>query len=790
MIDSNTNSKSAFNEEDPNIFTIISQRYLPFWPLFILTITFSILGAWIYLRYTNPVYLIEASLLVKDEKKGLDESKIFDQLNVFGGKKIVENEIEILKSKTLMKEVVKELGLNVTVMEQGSFRNIELYDHSPVTIKIIQFDSIQDSKRIELEWNQQFVILDKKSYPYDSTVNTPWGKLQFSKSQFSKLSFKRLFIMFSSLKTIAGVYSKAIDVSASSKQSTVIDLKLKISVARKGEDILNHLLAVYNKAALDDKNNIAAKTLAFVDERLKIVTKELSTVEEDVKNYKEKTGIVDLSTQGEVFLNAVQDNDKEISQVKLQLSVLESIEKYVKGIKGNSNTVPALLGDTDPVLKSLLQSLYETELKLEAARRTSGENSPLVQSLNDQIQKIKPGVLENIQNLRRNLQASQIELDKNNSRYNGILKTVPSKEKALLEISRQQSIKNALYTFLLQKREETALSYSSAVPDSRLIDPGESTPTPIQPVPTFVYMIALVLGIVGAIIMILIKEQYNNQILFSDEIEKATDAPVIAEILYNTTGETIVIKDGKRSALAEQFRGLRTSLNYIGINGLDKKVIMITSSMPGEGKSFLAINLAASLSLTGKKVALLGFDLRKPKLHSELNLSSQPGITEFIVKKTDYESLAQPVPGLPNVFFIASGIIPPNPSELILHEKTAMLFDLLKKEYDYIVVDTPPVGPVTDAYLVAKYTDATLYVIRHDKTPKAFLKMINEIYLKQSLGKMNVIFNALKARGVAYGNSYGSYGKGYGYGYGEYIQEDKKIRNKSIFRKLTDFFNK
>ena len=785
-----TNNNDELPEEDLNIFTIIQQRFMPFWPVFVLAILLTMTGAWLYLKYTTPIYLVDAVLLVKDEKGGLDESKIFDQLNLTGGKKIVENEIEILKSKTLMYEVVKELGLYATVTEEGTFRNQELYDHSPVIITSVDPDNIIDSKeKIIFGWNQHAVSLNNIVYPYDSVVTTPWGKLQFSKSKYNNRPFKKINVSFTNATDLAVYYSSALEVLASSKQATVIGINLRLSVKQKGVDILNHLLAVYNRAALDDKNDIASKTLAFIDERLKIVTRDLSTVEEDVKNYKEKEGIVDLSEQGNVFLQAVQDNDKQISEAKLQLNVLESVEKYVKGIKGNSNTVPALVGENDPVLEKLLQSLYETELKLESARRTSGENSPLVESLNDQIRRIKPGILENIQNLRRNIQVSLTQLDQNNSKYTGMLKTVPSKEKALLEISRQQSIKNALYTFLLQKREETALSYSSAVADTRLIDAAQSYPKPIRPVHSLVYLIGLIGGIVAAVILILIRELFNNQVLFSADIEKATQAPILAEILFNTTGKGIVIKEGKRSILAEQFRSLRTSLTYMGINGEDKKVIMITSSMPAEGKSFIAINLAASLSLTGKKVALVGFDLRKPKLHTVLNLSNHPGITEFIVNKAPFQTLAQRVADLPNVFFIASGIIPPNPSELILNNRTVMLFDLLRKEYDYIVVDTPPVGPVTDANLVNKFADATLFVIRHGKTPKAFLKMINEIYLKKSLGNMNIVFNALKARGVAYGNNYGSYGKGYGYGgYGVYGEEDFDAKRESIFKKMMKLF--
>lgn len=787
-------------EEEINIFTNIANKYFPFWPLFVLMVLISLAGAWLYLRYATPVYEINASIMVKDEKKGLDEDKIQDALNMFGNKKIVENEIEVLKSRTLMEEVVKNLGLYAYVIEKGSFRDTVLYNQSPVSIKAVDADSILTSKKlIPFEMHSNGVVLDKIYYPYDSVVCTPWGSMQFNRSKNIRHSVKPLLIGFISLDDAVEALIKELDVSATSKQSTVIELNLKSSIPKKGEDIINNILVEYNQAALNDKNNLASKTLAFVDERLKIVTKELSGVEAEVERYKQKAGIVDLSEQGKVFLDIVKDNDGNISQSKLQLSMLDEVEKYVRsnrevtGIEKSTEwktngptTAPALVGGSNPLLEKLIGDLYETEYKLVSAQKTNGSSSPLILSLKEQVNKIKPAILENLKNARKSLNAGLAVLNQNNNRFQSVLKTIPEKERSLLDISRQQTIKNDLYAFLLQKREETALSYSSAVADNRLIDKAKSTSKPISPVPMMIYLVGFAVGMIASISLLLLKEQFNQEILFRDEIEKATSVPVLAEIQFNPDNAGIVIKDGTRSVLAEQFRTLRTSLSYSGINGEDKKVIMLTSSMPNEGKSFLSLNLASSLSLTGKKVVLLEFDLRKPNLRKELQLSYQPGISEFIIKKAGYEALLQVIPQLPNVFFISSGIIPPNPSEMILHDRTKLLFDLLKKDFDYIVIDTPPMSLVTDASLLGKFADTTLYIIRHGKTPKAFLRMIDEIYQKKRLKNMNIVFNGIKNRGMVY--RYNMYGKGYGYGYGEYIKEDRIVKKNSAFKKLAKYF--
>ena len=781
--------------ESENIISVILYKYVPFWPFFVLTILIGLLCSWVYLRYQVPIYSASSSLLIKDDNKGIDGSKVLEALDVFGSKKIVENEIVILKSHALMQEVVKELGLYAQVNEDGSVLDHLAYVSSPVSFIALDPNSVKNSKRIPFKYleKERVVIMGGKRYPIEKPVRTPYGifRINLNVNKIRK-PYKPLFLVLVNVKTVAKRFAANLSVAAASKQSTVITLGLEDPVPQRAENILNRLVKVYNAAGIEDKNQVAAQSLVFIEKRLKLLKGDLSKVEGDIQTYKSKEGIVDVSEEGKLFLENVGDNDKRLSEVQIQLSVLDQVEKYIVKKDNGAGIVPSTVGISDPILNSLLEKLYTNELELDRLKKVAGENSPSFVALVSQINQIKPSLLENVKNLRQNLLATQRKIKEESGRYTSMLKEVPKKERSLLEISREQFIKNSIYTFLLQKREEAALSYASAVADSRLIDSAEFAAAPIRPVRSLIYLVGLGIGVIVGVLFVLIRESYNQEVLFRTEIDKAVGAPVLAEILHDESNNTLVIGHGKRTVIAEQFRSLRTSLSYIGIND-EHKVVLFTSSISGEGKSFMSINLAVSLALTGKKVALMEFDLRKPKITSMLNMSTEAGITNYLVGLSSIDDILLPVPDVANLTLIPCGVVPPNPTELILNGKLDALMDRLKQDYDYILIDTAPVGLVTDAKLLNKYTDATLYMIRHKYTPKAYLKMINQVYKNKELKSMNIIFNGLKPRGFTgqgYGNGYGyngSYGYGYGYGYG-YTDEIKT--NEGFLTKLGNTIRK
>jgi capsular exopolysaccharide synthesis family protein len=716
-------------------------------------------GAYAYLRYATPVYKISASLLVKDESKDLGEGSLLSTLDIFGSKKNIENEIQILTSRTIIRDVIKRRQLYGEIFRNGNIRDVAIYREAPLSLQFLEPELIGPVPEVvPLGYDSATgkVMLDERLYVLDDTVNTPWGNMVIRKKPGATID-NNYFVRITNERLLTQTLLKNLTVTPISKLATVIKLDYADVVPARGEDILNDLIFFYNKAAVEDKNRLAANTMSFVEERLRIVTAELSEVEKEVAQFKTTAGIVDISEQSKMFLTSVQENDTKLNEANMQLSMLDAIEKYVNGKSEGTNMVPATLGISDPVLLQLVTKLYETELEKERLKKTTGAASPVLESLNRQAELLKPGILENIGSQRANLEAAKARLVTANDRFAGILKSVPGKERALLEVSRQQAIKNNIYTFLLQKREETALAYSAAISDSRIVDSAESAAAPFSPRRMMVYGVAILAGLVVVAGIITLKDMLNRQISSRSEIEKATAAPIVAEIMYAGGKEPLVISEGRRSLVAEQFRTLRTSLSYIGLNG-DNKTLLVTSSISGEGKSFVSLNLASSLSLLRKKVVLLEFDLRKPMLSKMLGIRREPGITNYLVGKASLSDVIQPLEGNDNLFLMPSGVIPPNPTELILNGRLEEMLGKLRGMFDYLIIDTAPVGLVTDARLLAPMTDACLYVMRHQVTPRHYLTLIDGLYRSGEVGKINLVYNGVKtgsADGYAYGHGYG-----------------------------------
>ena len=779
-------SEQQFFKERPetNLLVQILQRYLPFWPLFLITTSIGLTISWFYLRSQTKIYVASAKVLLKDPQKGGGDSKVLDALNIFSEKKIVENEIIVLRSSSILEEVVRDLDLYSSVYNQGKVRTEELYkDNSPVWFVSDNKDSINGAGKhfFSVDWSNSSLKIDGQMVPFNSPVNFGGTNYQVipNPGYNRTLTGKNYYVVFNTVSGAAGAIGGSLSAAATSNTSTVIEVKIETPVPEKGVDILNKLFEVYNKAAVNDKNQIAAKTLKFIDGRLNFVIGQLDSVEKNIENYKTRESIYNLGDQASLYLSNVSDLDKKSGDVEIQLDVLRDVQRYVDNKGTKPGTVPSQLLIADPTLSGLLQKLYEAEFNLNKTESINGEKSDAVIMANEAVSRIKGDIRENLGTTRSNLLSVKNNVNSRISQNSGLLSHIPQKERGLLEISRQQAIKNNIYTFLLQKREETALSSAGTTPDLRVLEKGGSY-GPIKPVPNNFYMAGLFLGFLAAVIFVLLREQFNRKILFRSEIEEKTKVPVVAEIMQTGTKETIAISEGKRTIIAEQFRSLRTNLSFMGLNET-QKTLLVTSSISGEGKSFIALNLAMSITLTGKRVALMEMDLRKPKLSKYLGIKRDPGISNYLINKADIDSIVKDTQ-YPNLFVVSAGPIPPNPTELIGSTKFAEMMDLLKERFDYIIIDSAPIGPVTDSQLLGVFADTTVYVVRHGLTPKIFLRMIDDLYQQKKFNNMSIVFNGLKRRGISflsYGYGYGGYGYGYGYtygndGYGYYTSEESK----------------
>lgn len=781
--------KSPIKNDTANIVNDIISKYLPFWPVFALAIVICFGITFLKLRYTTPLYKATATIMLKDEETGMES--VINALEGTESKKNVENEIEIIKSRGLMSQVVVDMGLYAQVFIPGRINNLYAYNNCPVSFKAIEPSTVYNTGLINFTYYplEKAVELAGKKYPLEDTVLTPYGKFRINFDHKHDVKDNRkYFVKFCKVDDMAKDLLSNLLIWPGSKQTTILNLGLTDPVPERAVDILNALIKEYNRAGVADKNTMAENTLKFIEERLAKVTIELSSIEMDIENYKQKEDIIDISTQGSAYLATVQSSDQQAAEVNIQLSVMDNIEKYLINKSDNSGTVPSTFGISDPTLMSLINKLTEAESQLSRLKKIGAENSPTVLALQSQIAQLKPSILENIRNLKQNLRATESKIRGESNRYTSMLRTIPKKERELLDINRQQTVKNSIYTFLLEKREETALSYASAAADSRLINPAEALGFPVKPVKSSMYIFALLCGILIGVAFVLLKEKLTKEIMFRSEIEKQTDATILSEIIFNEGKEAIVVNDGNRSPIAEQFRSLRTSLGFIGSNAHNKTILM-TSSVSGDGKSFIGINLCVSLAIANKKVLLLDLDLRKPKLSTMLGLKNDFGMSTILSGNCEKEKAIQKIKDIPNLSIITAGQIPPNPTELIMNGKLEEMLKQYKEEFDYIIIDTPPIGLVTDAKILGQYSDVTFYVIRHHHTPKSYLRFINNVYVNEELKNMYIIFNGLKERGMmgaksTYGNGYG-----YGYGYGQgYSEDNKKV--KKTFLTFLNFFKR
>lgn len=763
-------------KKEQNLLGQLWFKYFPYWPLFFVFICLSMASAWGYLQFATPLFESSATLLIKDEKKGEDDSKVIESLNQLSTKKIIENESEVIKSRGLMYEVVNKLFLYAPVFEDQKLKPVSAYSTSPIKIEARYPDSlIGGYEKIPLKYDQlkQQVTVNNQVYPANQWVKTNFGELKFS---FTGRPYNNEFPLFFNLyepKLIAAILLQKLDVSSANKLSSVIILKIRDANPRCAEDILNELMIAYNRAALNDRNILASNTLQFLDERLKKVGAQLDTIESKLQQYKTSSGAVEIGSQGSMYLQSVGAVDQKLAEVNTQLAVLNQVETYVKSKNNTGGIVPSTVGISDPLLSDLLSKLLNSELEYEKQKRTTAENNPMLVSITDQIEKIKPSILENIRNQRSGLEANKNNLSTLTNRYSSMLSSIPQKERNLVEISRNHSIINNVYNFLLQKREETALSLSSAVVNSRVIDKAQSSFGPVSPNNKLIYLIAIVISMLIAVVIIAANELINPTILFRHEIEEYTSVPVIGEISFNDSKESVVIGAGKRSFIAEQFRNLRTSLPYLGINSNNRK-LLVTSSISGEGKSFISANLGISLAMAGKKVLMLEFDLSNPSLSEKLNVpeSKVKGLSEYLKGEVEKEKIIKRTDIHENLYIISAGNLPENPSELIMDKRVQELLEYVSEDFDNIIIDTAPVGLLSDAYVLSAYCDAALFVIRHRYTPKTAVQRIDDNNKINVLKNMAIVFNGVKARGFR------KNGYGYGYGYGYISNETKRDKKR------------
>jgi capsular exopolysaccharide synthesis family protein len=785
-------------KNEKNIGSLIINWYLPYWPLFLILIVVGVGTAWAYLHfYAVPVYEVNATVMVKDEKKGVDESGSMEALQIYPTKNIAENEIEVIHSRKLMEQVIEQLLLYAPVKEApeyslGKFNETSAYISSPVSIVAKNPDELTETGDTDIAMVVNYyhnkakeVIIENRKYPLSMWCQTRWGELKFIPNERQSTSpVGPLVFELNKPKDVAPGILLNLNVSSPNKLSTTIDLTLRDEIPKRGEDILNKLLIAYNRQSIEEKKGMAAHTLEFIEVRLTKVERELDSIESVVQAFRTDKGVVDLGEQGKMYLDNVGNNDRKIADLSVQLAALNEMEGYVNSKSDKGDLLPATSGITDPVLSDMMQKLYNKKVEYGTLLKSTAENNPYAIGVAKEIEQLRPLILGKLRDYRISLEAGKKNLASISGGYNSMLRTIPQKERELTTISREQAIKKGIYSYLLEKREQTALASSSANSDSKIIDMASSSITPVSPKKMLTYLGALaVFGGLG-IGIVSLKEMMNKKILFRSEIESLTNVPVIAEISANKDKESLLKSSSKVSIVAEQFRHLRAA---IGLFGRKKEIkikrILITSSIPSEGKTYISTNLATSLALAGNRVVLVDLDIRKPRTSALMGIDQQPGVAEFLDGSKEPEEIITAT-DVKNLFVVSAGQGEENSRELILSGRLDILIAYLSDTFDYIVLDASPIDPVSDSYTFSEFCDITLFVIRHNRTPKTMVQILDNNNKFKALKNPRIVFNGIRSRGIMKG----MYGYSYGYGY-ENVYRDRENR-KSKFQKIFHFPSK
>lgn len=798
MIDERKDKLGEQSEEQVNIQELLF-RYLIHWPWFVVSIIICIACAWGYLRLTTPIYNISATVLIKDEKKGggASMSSDLEKMGLEGfisSSSNVDNEIEVLRSKSLAREVVNNLGLFVTYMDEDEFPSKELYHTSPVLVSLTHQEADKLPGRMEIN----MILQPTGALGVQITVGEKEYRKQFDKLPAVFPTDEGTVAFFANNDTLSAVcpenitkerhitafinrpfsvlkeYVNFLSIAPTSKTTSVVVISLENTNTRRGRDYINKLLEMYNINANNDKNEVAQKTAEFIDERIGIISKELGSTEQDLENFKRSAGITDLSSEAQIALTGNAEYEKKRVENQTQINLVMDLQRYMKG--NEYEVLPSNIGLQDAASAGAIDRYNQMLVERKRLLRTSTENNPTIINLDTSIRAMRTNVQATLDATLKGLQITKEDLAREASRYSRRINDAPTQERQFVSIARQQEIKSGLYLMLLQKREENAITLAATANNAKIIDEALADDNPISPKKTIVYLAALVLGVglpVGVIYLIgLTKFKIEGRA----DVEKLTSLPVVGDIpLADEKTGSIAVFENQNNLMSETFRNVRTNLQFMLENG--KNVILVTSTISGEGKSFISANLAISLSLLGKKVVIVGLDIRKPGLNKVFNIpKKEHGITQYLTNTTaNLMDFVQPSDINKNLFILPGGTVPPNPTELLARGGLEKAIETLKANFDYVILDTAPVGMVTDTLLIGRVADLSVYVCRADYTHKAEFTLINELAENNKLPNLCIAVNGLDLNSRKYGYYYGygkygkyyGYGKRYGYGYGE-----------------------
>lgn len=785
---------SVSKKNEYNTFRESVEKYVRYWKWFAVSVVIFLLLAYLYLRYTTPHYASIASVMLIEDKSSAPENAIFQDLGIFSNNtRKVQDEIEVITSREAFIETVTKLNLNIQYFTKGRVKEVEVYAEHPININFIAADSVINQSKltanVEILSKNNFNYWEekdgetssKKKYSFGNNVNSSLGDLVITPSPDIINRYVGSIVKIE-VKPVIGVaqrLKRGVNALPTDENSNVILISYNDAVKEKAVDVINTLIKTYNSNILEEKSLVSKNTTEFLNKRIDLIARDLADVDNVAERFKTGNKLTNIAADADIYLSSGSANEQEMVSTGTELSMVNYMKESVSK-QGTYETIPANIGLSDPGINNITAKYNELVLERKRLLKSSNEKNPVVVNLDQQLDGLKASMSQSLNNLGSTLNIKYQNLSDQADRINSKIYSVPGQERELRDIQRQQQIKESLYLYLLQKREESEIATASVAPNIKVIDNAYIvSDNPVTPKNKIVYLAALVFGLMVPFSFVYVKTLLDNKLHNKEDLQKyLPEIPILGEVpkIDDKREKTIQVND--RSILAESFRLLRTNLDYF-IRSKEKpnNVVFVTSSINGEGKTFVAYNLALTLAYSNKKTLIIGADIRNPGLN--LFLDSIPvniGLTEFLYDKNILEEeIINTVYNDLQLDIIVSGKIPPNPAELLMNDRFEELFRSVSEKYDYVIVDTAPSMLVTDTLLISKYANNTIYVTRAEYTDKKMLEYPKELYADRKLNGMMMLINDVDSSNFGYGTRYG-------YGYYGNNRKAKKMKRRRFER--------
>lgn len=781
-------SKAVNTEADPEIdLKQLIFIFLNKWYWFALSVLIMLIAGYLYLKIQTPAYEAKSSVLIKQEQKAPEEMFLLQDIGFNTGKNNIDNEIGTFKSPDMVAKVVTALELYTTYRYVHSYRfySPELYKKSPLYVRWedVEPDKIPTTVTLTFTQKRAGLGVDAEYSAGGETVEKslvieklpgylqlPIGRFYVARQDSIKYESQPLEVKISNAMAVARQIISNLSIVTSTKLSSQLDITLKTETRKKGEDLLNALIQEYNKEEAEDKNMVAFNTAVFIEERLRNIGVELGEVEGQVESYRKINEVTDIPTQVGTYLTKSSNYDTRRSDIVTQLNLLSYIEAYISNSANRNKLIPNL-GITDPGLISVINSYNEILINRERVQTSSSEINPVIKQLNNQVAQLLDNIKASLANEKNAREIAMRDLDKENMLTSSKIRNIPTVDRQYTSILRQQEVKSNLFVYLLQKREETNLTQAGVAPKAKLIAKPYSIGNQVEPKRAIIMLLFFLIGLAIPAITIFLRDYFQTKIEGMKDMLNLKDINVIGDIIRVegiTEYSSLIVKPNDDSVVSEMFRTMRNNLLFM-LSEKDQNVVLVTSTIPKEGKTFIACNLARSLALMDKRVILVGSDIRNPHLSRVLNVPKREnGFSSYLAGLVqNHNELIEQVE--PNFFILQTGPIPPNPNELLSKKRTGELISILKREFDYVVLDSAPVGVVSDTFMISKYADACIFVVRENYTEKDTISFLNNLVHDKRLKNVAVVLNQAteqKAQGrYKYGYKY-SYRYRYGYAQG------------------------